>query len=143
MKKLLIAAFALAVTAAVAAPGQGKKLGPPARDAFWVDDQLYRTIATPTSLPDRGPKDGLYVFTNLEGQRPVGEAKPGDQDYNGGRWQVVLLAFTEAGLAAHDPDDDGVANFELTNWEQVEAHIGLGHLEVAGLGPSFVCPVIK
>lgn len=118
-------------------------VGPPAPDAFWVDGALYATVGTPSNLPDHGPKDGIYVFTNLNGQRPVAEAKPGDHDYNGGRWQVTLLEFTPQGLAVHDADGDGNADFELTSWEMVQQHMGLGHLVVAGQGPSFVCPVIK
>jgi hypothetical protein len=118
-------------------------VGPPALDAIWADGELYGTVATPTELPDKGPKDGLYNFIGLEGQRAVAEAKPGDKDYNGGRWQVYLLNFTDAGKAVHDPDNDGIVNFELTSWEMVEHHIGLGHLESAGMGPSFVCPLIK
>jgi hypothetical protein len=99
-------------------------------------------VVTPTALPDRGPKDGIFAFTNLDGQRSVAEAKPGDRDYNGGRWQVILLAFTEEGLEVHDADSDGMADFELMSWEEVVAHIQLGHLTVIGYGPSFVCPVI-
>lgn len=118
-------------------------LGPPAPDSFWVDGELYRTVGTPTELPDKGPKDGLYVFEGLNGQTPVAEAKPGDHDYNGGRWQVEVLEFTSAGMDVHDPDGDMEVNFELMSWEDVEEHIDLGHLVKRMDGPSFVCPVIK
>lgn len=111
--------------------------------AFYVDGMVYRTIATPAHLPDHGPKDGLFVFQGLDGQMPIAEAKPGDRDYNGGRWQVYFVSFTESGMDAHDPDGDGMVNFQLTSWEAVYEHIGLGHLEISGMGPSFVCPVIK
>ena len=134
----IIAALAFIAATAGTADAQ---VGPP-HDGFWVDGQVYRTVATPTALPDRGPKDGIYVFANLSGQIPVAEAKPGDTDYNGGRWQVSVLRFTEDGLAVHDGDGDGVADFQLTSWEQVEHHISLGHLEFVQYGPSFVCPVI-
>jgi hypothetical protein len=123
-------------------------LGPP-HAGFWIDDSIYYTIGTPTAdLPDKGPTDGLYVFLGeedggLDGQTPVGESKPGDTDFNGGRWEVTVLTFTDEGKAVHDPDDDGEVNFELTNWEQVQHHIGLGHLAVVGPGPRFECPVIK
>jgi hypothetical protein len=115
----------------------------PVSDAFFVDGMLYRTVLTPANLPDHGPKDGLFVFDGLNGQTPIGEAKPGDKDYNGGRWQVYVVAFTESGMEAHDPDGDGTVNFQLMSYEAVYEHIGLGHLEMAGMGPSFVCPVIK
>jgi hypothetical protein len=135
---LTVAGAAGLVATVAAAAG----VGPPVPDAIWGDDVLYRTVATPTTLPESGPRDGLFAFTNLDGQRSVAEAKPGDRDYNGGRWNVYLLAFTEEGLAAHDPDYDGTANFELTNWEEVVYHIYvLGHLEVVGTG-SLVCPMI-
>lgn len=139
MKKILALFAAVSLAGLVGADG----LGPPAPDSFYVDDELYRTIGTPTELPDQGPKDGIYAIIGLDGQTPVAESKPGDRDYNGGRWQVTVLQFTEEGKAVHDPDDDGTVNFELTNWEQVEMHIDLGHLEVVGPGPSFVCPVIE
>ncbi len=115
--------------------------GPPAGN-IWADGMMFRTVAAPNNLPGHGPKDGIYVFQGLEGQDPVAEARPGDQDYNGGRWQVYVVVFTEEGLSVHDSDDDGVADFQLTSWEAVQNHIGLGHLEVVGMGPSFVCPLI-
>lgn len=134
-------ALALTVVLAGIAGAEGKHLGPP-HVGFYVDDELYSTIGTPTMLPDKGPTDGLFVFEGLEGQTPVAEAKPGDQDYNGGRWQPIALMFTETGMDVHDPDGDGVVNFQLTNWEQVVMHIGFGHLEVVGYGDPFECPVI-
>jgi hypothetical protein len=138
-KRVLLAGlFVTSVMAAVAVAG----VGPPAVDAFWVDGALYRTVATPSMLPDHGPKDGIFVFNNLDGQRGVAEAKPGDRDYNGGRWQVYVLAFTEDGLDYYDADHDGVMDTELTSWEDVESAIDMGYLEQVALGPSFVCPVI-
>jgi len=111
--------------------------------AFYVDGMVYKTIATPAFLPDHGPKDGLFVFEGLDGQMPIAEAKPGDRDYNGGRWQVYFVSFTESGMDVHDADGDGTVDFQLTSWEAVYQHIGLGHLEISGMGPSFECPVIK
>ncbi len=127
------------VAAAVAIAG----VGPPAADAIWADGDLYATVGTPSNLPDRGPKDGLFVFSGLEGQRPVSESKPGDSDHNGGRRQVYALDFTDDGVAVHDPDGNGVADFELTGWEMVQHHIALGHLPPVDMGPSFVCPLVQ
>ncbi|MDF1544819.1 MAG: hypothetical protein P1R58_06910 [bacterium] len=137
-KRILLASFAilLAVSSTTVA------VGPPG-GAIWADGHAYITVATPSNLPNKGPKDALYVFDNLDGQSPVSESKPGDRNYNGGRWQVHVLAFTSSGLAAHDANGDGVADFELTSWEMVQEHIGLGHLEMLGMGPSFVCPLIR
>ena len=121
MRKLI--AVCVVLTLVTGAWAAGKKLGPPVEDAFWVDDVLYRTILTPTNLPDHGPKDGLYVIQGLMDQQPVGEAKPGDQDYNGGRWQVTVIQFTAAGEAVHDTDGDGYVDLELTNWEALSTTI--------------------
>lgn len=130
--------FLTAVMAMVAWAGKG----PPAPDAIWGDGQLFRTVDTGNSLPNHGPKDGIFAFTNLDGQHSVAEAKPGDQDYNGGRWQVYFVAFTDAGLDEFDPDGDGVANYELTSWEEVQDAMTAGYVEQTGMGPSFVCPMI-
>ena len=139
MKRMIALTAVLIVAGSLTAYGQG--LGPP-HDAFYVDGEIYRTVGTPTDLPVEGPFDGLYGFSGLEGQTPVAESAPGDQDYNGGRWARRILEFTEDGIAVHDPDGDGMVNFELTSWEEVEHHIGLGHLEVTPGVKYFECPVI-
>jgi hypothetical protein len=140
MKKgtILTGLFAIALLVVSSATAGGPPAG-----AFWVDGMTYRTVVTPAQLPNKGPKDGLYIIEGLGGQNPVAEAKPGDRDYNGGRWQVYVLAFTDDGIAVHDPDGDGAANFQLMSWEMVNHHISLGHLEQVAMGPSFVCPMIK
>ena len=117
-------------------------VGPPADGAIWGDGQLFRTVGTPSNLPDHGPKDGLFVFSGLEGQAAVAEAIPGDRDYNGGRWQVYGVSFTEQGIENFDTDHDGVVDMPLTSWEEVQQHISMGDLEQTGMGPSFVCPMI-
>lgn len=140
MKKVISTLFVLTLLLTMSSISHA---GGPPGGAIWADGHAYKTIATPANFTDNGPKDGIYVFDNLEGQNPVAEAKPGDQDYNGGRWQVYVLSFTEEGLAVHDANNDGVADFQLTSWEQVQTHIGLGHLEMTAVGPSFECPLIK
>lgn len=142
MRKLILLS-AIVCLLATAAFAQGKgPVGPPGGN-IWADGTAYRTIGTPTNLPNNGPKDGLFVFQGLDGQSAVSESKPGDADYNGGRWQVYVVEFTEAGLAVHDANNDDVADFELTSWEMVQQHIALGHLQQVGLGPSLECPLIR
>jgi hypothetical protein len=121
-------------------------VGPPHLDAIWADGTLYATVGTPSKLPNKGNFDGLYAISGLEGQRPVSESKPGDMDYNGGRWQVYNLEWTAEGIAAHDANSDGMVDpgMELTSWEDVEYHMNtLGHLTSTGMGDRFVCPLIK
>ena len=132
----------LSLTCLIAFIGIANAGGPPG-GTIWADGTAYRTVATPTHLPNHGPKDGIYAFDGLNGQNAVSEAKPGDKDYNGGRWQVTVLGYTDAGLAEFDADNNGSADYELTSWEEVEANIALGYLEFKAMGPSFVCPLIR
>jgi len=122
----LILAASLITAAAVSA-------GPPISDALWADGSLYATILTPTELPAHGPKDGLFVIPDLPGQRGIAESKPGDADYNGGRWQVYVVDVIDASAIAG----------EITSWEEVESYMTSGALMFSHMGPSFVCPLIK
>jgi hypothetical protein len=60
---------------------------------IWADGQLFGTIGTPANFkPGAGPFDELYTgATFLNGIGAISESKPGDQDFNGGRWHVNAL----------------------------------------------------
>lgn len=115
--------------------------------AIWVDGELYGTVLTPTTLPGNAPAesfDVIYLFDDsvISGQRSVAESAPGDRDYNGGRWMVFLVTFTDQGLAVHDADNDGVVDFELTNDADVMAHEGFGHFTISEDPVRlFACPL--
>ena len=115
--------------------------------ALWANDELFDTILTDTSfyLPPAQSTDVLYNFmmSGLGGQRSVSESAPGDRNFNGGRWSVKVVVFTEAGKAVHDPDRDGVVNFELTNADEVLTHHSLGHLDIMDTSIYFECPLLK
>lgn len=118
-----------------------------ASDVIWADGQIWDTVLTPATF--KTPKnlksvDVLLVFDNsgLMGQRPVAEAAPYEDDYNGGRWWVCQVAFTPAGLAVHDLDGDGWVDFELMSDDEALAHYGLGHLTVMPTNTYFVCPLV-
>jgi len=117
-----------------------------AADAIWVHDELYSTVATDTSFGSPPPQstDIIFSFMNsgLTGQRSVAQYAPGDPEYNGGRWNVMLVTFTDLGKSIHDPDGDGEVNFELTNAEQVLHHAELGHLTITEPGVYFECPLL-
>ena len=106
---LLGAAVAVGTVSAGGPPGVG----------FYVDDHLYRTVGTPTDFSGTGAPAHSYdrIFALGNGLTNVAEAKPGDRDFNGGRWMVVpvdwqsvtptqvtdadvLIALEEAGLIA-------------------------------------------
>lgn len=117
---LLLAAVAVAVLATSVAAA-GNSLGPPG-DTIYAFDQAYRTVATPTSLPDTGPTDTIYVFPDCAACESVSEAAPGHPGYNGGRWKVV---------AAY-----GITT-QLTNADAVVAAAS----SLVDTGTRFVCPL--
>lgn len=122
------AALLISVAASTVAAG-----GPPSL-AFYVDDVRYRTVGTPTDFSNTGAPassfDEIYALGN--GLINVAEAKPGDRDFNGGRWMVLPLTWAA-----------GVTPVQLTNAEQVHAYAGAGMLTIASTPvKQFECPVI-
>jgi hypothetical protein len=135
---LAAALAACGTLAATALAGAGGVTGP----AFYVDGQLYRTVATPTDLPANAPEtsfDVIYEFFGV--QTNVAEAAPGDQDYNGGRWMVHGLEFADYGAAVDAFDANGSGDFDSA--EEVEAAIAAGAATDLGVIKRFVCPAIK
>ncbi len=132
MRRLVAALAAAVFVTALAAGTVAAAAGPPAL-AFYVDGERYRTVATPTDLSATGAPDHSYdrIYALGEGLINVAEAKPGDRDYNGGRWIVL-------GIEWH------VAPVQLTSAEQVEAYADMGKLTI-GSDPlqMFVCTVNK
>jgi hypothetical protein len=116
----LLAALAMLAWTATA-PADG--LGPPS-DTIYAFDQAYRTVATPTELPDRGAFDTIYVFPDCASCASVSEAAPGSGDYNGGRWKVV--------------EAYGITS-QLTNADDVVAQAS----SLVLTGTRFVCPLIR
>ena len=133
---LIAAAAAAAALPTAASSGVGGA-------AFYVDGVAYRTVNTPTDLSGTGAPahsfDTIYDFGGL--QLNVATAAPGDRDYNGGRWRVHALAFTNyaAALAAYDANDSG----EFDSDAEVAAALAGGAARDLGVVKSFVCPVIK
>ncbi len=122
MRRFLLLILASAVAVAVlAAPSMSAGLGPPG-STIYAFDQAYQTIATPTSLPDNGPFDTIYVFPDCATCASVSEAAPGHPGYNGGRWRVVQ-AF-------------GITT-QLTNAEDVVDQAS----SLVDTGTHFVCPL--
>ena len=125
-----VAAAALLLSIAASAVAAG---GPP-HIGFYVDGEAYRTVGTPTDFSRTGAPahsfDRIYV---LGGDLlNVAEAKPGDRDYNGGRWMVLPVTWAA-----------GVTPVQLTSAEQVEAYGAAGMLAIASSPVKlFECPVI-
>ena len=115
-------------------------------NAIWANDQIYGTVLTDTGFksPPSRSTDTLYNFgmSGLMGQRAVSSGAPGDRDYNGGRWTVMMVSFTALGMSVHDPDGDGSVNFELTSETAVMDHYALGHIDIMNANFYFECPLI-
>ena len=124
-RTMLVTLAAGLATAALAGPAMadGKSLGPPGT-TIYAFDEAFRTVATPTSLPNRGPTDTIYVFPDCATCASVSEAAPGTPGYNGGRWKVVE-AF-------------GITT-QLTNADAVVAAAS----SLVDTGTRFVCPLIR
>ncbi len=122
----VVAVFALAflANAASATP-------PHAGIRVYANDRLWASFDATDLKP--GPAhsmDLIFVFPGTS-LIPVGEASPGDPDYNGGRWDVRAVTFT------------GIAPEQFTNDDEVWFHYGLGHLAISGNLRYFECPLIK
>ena len=124
-RRIFVTLAAGLAAAALAGPAMadGKSLGPPGT-TIYAFDEAFRTVATPTSLPDRGPTDTIYVFPDCASCASVSEAAPGTPGYNGGRWKVVE-AF-------------GITT-QLTNADAVVAAAS----SLVDTGTRFVCPLIR
>lgn len=142
MRKLLLLAIVAALlaipgSAFAAGNGAGGVTGP----AFYVDGELYRTVGTPSDLSNTGAPDHSFdVIYAIAEQTNVATAAPGDQDYNGGRWRVHALSFTDydAAVAAVDANGSG----DLDSAAEVHAAMAGGFVSADDIVASFVCPVI-
>ncbi len=137
----------LAIAAAVALTAvPGVALAGVSGPAFYVNGTVYRTVGTPTDLSGTGAPahswDTIYEFFGA--QMNVATAAPGDQGYNGGRWQVHGLDWnsTYVDAVAEHGGSNGVID---TNAEiaAVLADGGAGGATDIGVIKIFVCPVIK
>lgn len=137
-RRLLLLGAALSLLLAPAAIAQAGVTGP----AFYVDGELYRTVATPTDLSNTGAPDHsfdtIYEFFGV--QTNVATAAPGDRDYNGGRWRVIGVEFSsyEDAVASADMNGSG----DLDSDAEVEAALAGPHAESIGVVKQFVCPAI-
>lgn len=105
--------------------------GPPSL-AFYVDGVRYRTVGTPTDFSGTGAPASSYdrIYALGGDLANVAEAKPGDRDFNGGRWMVLPVTWH-------------VAPVQLTSAEQVGTYADAGMLTIGDQPVRlFECPVI-
>jgi len=123
----LIAVAALAAVPAVASNGKGP-VGPPGGKVY-AHDVAYRTVGTPTALPDHGDFNTIYLMGN--GLANVSKSAPGDMDWRGGRWEVHPITWVN------------IAPTQFTNAEQVEAAAQAGDITIGDVVKRFECPLIR
>ena len=144
MKRVLLTAVTAAASllmsvSAAAASGSGGVTGP----SFYVDGTLYRTVGTPTDLSKTGAPDSSFdTIYQFFGAQPynVATAAPGDSGYNGGRWRVRGLTFSNYASAVAQFDTNGSGDFDSA--AEVAAALTAGAATDIGVVKSFVCPVI-
>lgn len=116
---------------------------------LYADGEVWGTKGT-TKLP--APKehniqsfDKLYVITNsnaTEGQMPVGEAAPGNTNYNGGRWFTHTVEWIKEGFEYY-----GIVPV-LTSYDDIMEQADYGYLVITpGSFPEgppvyFQCPLL-
>ena len=124
---LILALAAIAVFALVQSAFVEAKARP--RPETWADGELFAGVVTPATFnPESGNFDELYAGGNgfNDGVPLISESKPGDQDYNGGRWHLNVLKA--------DVDPDKYANA-----------VSVDDLELSDFEPTtnyFECPML-
>jgi hypothetical protein len=124
---LLVAGLAM-IAATAFAQGQGHgPVGPPG-GTIYAHDVAYRTVGTPTDLPNQGKFDTIYLMGGDLAN--VSESAPGDMDYNGGRWEVRPITWN-------------VMPTQYTNAEDIHAAADRGDLTIGDVVKRFECPLIR
>ena len=109
--------------------------------AFYVDGELYRTVGTPTDLSGTGaPVHSFDTIYDIGGQPNVATAAPGDRAYNGGRWMVHALTFSDYQAAVEAVDSNGSGDIDSA--DEVQAAISGGFVTADTVVRQFECPVI-
>ena len=117
-----ISMLATATVSMMVLLGQGAGAqGPNPRPQTWVDCELFSGLVTPATFdPSSGNFDELYTSGNgFKDMAPlISESKPGDQDYNGGRWHAnVLKAGVDLDKYA---DACSVEDLDLSDFDSTE-----------------------
>jgi hypothetical protein len=109
--------------------------GPLPRPHIWADCELFVSVATPAAFdPANGPFDELYAGSGFKDGVPlISESKPGDQDYNGGRWH---LNVPKAGVPENKyANACSVEDLDLNDFESTNSYFECPLLPRRGRGP--------
>ncbi|MCH7717076.1 MAG: hypothetical protein IH876_13160 [Gemmatimonadetes bacterium] len=104
-------------------PGVSFSKGPNPRPHSWVDGELFAGVVTPATFnPASDPFDELYAGGNgfKDGVPLISESKPGDPDYNGGRWHLNVL---KEGVDLDKYENaDRVEDLDLDDFESTDSY---------------------
>jgi hypothetical protein len=115
-RRVTVGASAIALLASIGATGV--LAGGPPSLGFYVDDVRYRTVGTPTDFFGTGAPESSYdKIYNIGTGINVAESKPGDRDFNGGRWLVYTVTWNTTPV-------------QYTNVEQIYAAEDAGLLTI-------------
>lgn len=120
---LLIGSVGVSTAAAKGPPGPG----------FYIDDVLYRTVGTPTNFFGTGAPASTYdkIYALGGDLMNVAESKPGDRDFNGGRWLVYEVVWLT------------ISPTQFTNDGDILDAADAGDIRINPIPiKSFECPVI-
>jgi len=82
---------------------------------IWSDGQLFESVVTPAVFNGNNDNyDRLYAGDFYAGIGLISETKPGDQDYNGGRWSLYVL---KDGVMTDNSMATSVQNLDLDDFE--------------------------
>ena len=118
--------LALAAVALFAVIQLGVAQASVGRVMVWADGEVFNSVVTPANFnPESDPFDELYalsappgMFLFADGVPLISDSKPGDDDYNGGRWHLnVLTDAANAGLysGAMSVEDLNLSHFTSTD----------------------------
>ena len=139
---ILVVSSMLLTMAGLASADPGK---PNFMPALYGDGEVWGTKGT-TDLPPPNPHnlqsfDNLYVFAEPDGpngvQLPVSEAAPGNPNYNGGRWSVQSVTWTDAAIMAY-----GGYTPILKSEEEVLYYAQAGYLIIETAHVYFQCQLL-
>jgi hypothetical protein len=123
------AALALALLTVTLGTSLASAKGGPPGGTIYAHDVAYRTVGTPADLPDHGKFDAIYVMG--DGLANVAESAPGDQDFNGGRWEVRVVTW------------ETISPTQFTNVEDLRAAEMRGEVSFSEVVRRFECPLIR
>ena len=111
------------------------------RPQTWVDGERFKGVVTPATFdPARGNFDELYNCGAgggagfKDGVPLVSESKPGDKDYNGGRWHLNLPNDV-AVCAAKYGNATSVEDLDLADFHSTDTYFECPLLPSRAAGP--------